>query len=79
MIKTKAGYPVKIVGGSKKSITGKKPFAVEVLYGQEEILKKILNPGYNLGFTKKMFLTRDELVYDNIDELYEALGLKREE
>ncbi len=78
MIKTKAGTPVIIVGGSKKSITGRKPFEVEVA-GPESYpeLIRILTPSRRFANLSRMKLTRTELVFDSEDELYEALGLTR--
>lgn len=64
MIRTKGGGEVKILSGSKKCITGKKPFVVQVVSGQK-----------NWVPSKTLKLTKAQLVYDSEDELYQAIGL----
>lgn len=77
MITTKAGYQVKIVSGSKKSITGKHPFVCEYVTSPEQMLKD-LQIGRNIvAMGKRINLTRTELVYDSEQELWDALGLTK--
>ncbi len=78
MIKSKSGHSLKIIKGDKKCIQGRKAFKVEAFYSQEDIFKKILNPSHNLGTMGSFYLRRDEMIIDNEDELYEAIGLKRD-
>lgn len=75
MIKSKSGQELRIVKGSKKCITGIKPFLVEANYSQEQIMQKILNPARPL-YLKRFYLRKDEMIYDNEAELYEAIGYK---
>ena len=73
MIKTKGGYEVRIVKGDKKCLSGKKAFLVETVITQEEIMKKISDPLYTLSPIARIYLRRDELVYDSISELESAI------
>lgn len=85
MITTKAGVPVMIIDGCKKSITGTKPFTVRLVKApddREHIGKLIylLKSGIKMSnyWDTPIKLRRTELIYDNEEELYEALGLKKE-
>ena len=78
MIRTKSGVPLKIVSGSKKSITGRKPFEVECVVSPEVLLRMIAMGANALALTKPFKLRKDEFLYDNEDELYEALKLKKD-
>ena len=66
MIKTKAGEQVVILDGSKKCITGKKPFKVRLA----KIGPMMLRP---------FKLRKDELSFDSEDELWEAITKKEKE
>ena len=76
MIKTKSGQEIKILKGNKKSITGRQPFLVEPVLSQEQIMKKILNP-FEPVYLQKIKLRRDQMIIDNEQELYDALGLTK--
>lgn len=78
MITTKAGYQVKIVKGSRKSITGKHPFVCEYVLKPEDILKKIATGQNAIAMTKRFKLTKAELNFDSEQELWEAIGLNKE-
>ncbi len=78
MIRTKSGVQLKIVSGTKKSITGRKPFEVEYVLSPEAILKLLAQGSNPLGLTKRFYLTRHEFLYDSEDELFEALKLKKD-
>lgn len=78
MITTRSGVPLKIVRGSKKSITGRKPFLVEYVITTESMLKFILTGTNPDSLGKRFSMTRHEFLYDSEDELYEALGLKKD-
>jgi hypothetical protein len=78
MIKTKGGVQVKIVSGSKKSITGRHPFTVEAIIPAEILLKNMAIGGKIESLGKRFKLTKSELVYDNEQELWDSLGLVKE-
>ena len=78
MIKTKARYPVQIIEGSKKCITGNKPFTVRFIESQDQKIARMFNPYKYPGYERTFKITRKELVVEDENELYEAIGLKRE-
>lgn len=81
MIKTKGGVEVTIVGGSAKSLTGKKPFIVQpVTMESLPSLTRLLTTSrskamYDPGSPFRMYLTKQELVFDSEIELSNALEL----
>ena len=79
MITTKAGVQVRIVKGSKKSITGNQhPFTLEFVTTAEDILKNAAIGGKFNSFGKRFKLLKSELIYDNEQELWDGLGLVKE-
>ena len=78
MITTKAGKPIKIVDGSKKSITGRKPFTVEYILTPEELLNMVAKGGQIRTLGNRFKLQRTEMLFENEQELYDALGLTKE-
>lgn len=77
MITTKAGYQIKIVEGSRKSITGKKHFVCEYVLKPEDILKGIASGQNMLSLGKRFKLTKSEMKFDSEQELWDALGLNK--
>lgn len=78
MITTKAGVPVRIVGGSKKSITGTRPFEVEVANAESfPSAMRLFSPSRRGTYFGKFLLTKNELNFDSETELYEALKISR--
>lgn len=81
MIKTKGGMEVRIVGGSAKSLAGKKAFVVEPMNREAlPTLSRLLNVSrakalYDPTKPFRMYLTKSELIYDNETELSNALEL----
>lgn len=81
MIKTKGGTEVRIIGGSAKSLTGRKPFVVEPV-SQEALpnLTRMLSLSRSKNHSDpaspmRMYLMKSELVYDSEIELSNALEL----
>ncbi len=80
MIKTKSGQEVKIISGNKKCITGKGVFTVKCVY-PELTMEEMFSPAGLIALKNRASgsfkLTKKELVYDSEDELYAAIGYKR--
>lgn len=78
MITTKAGIPIKIVSGSKKSITGKKHFVCEYILTTEDMIRKAMSGIPVTSMTGRFKLTKHEMLFDSESELYDALNLVKE-
>ena len=64
-IRLRSGKLVEIIGGTMKSINGKKPFILREI---EE------NQSYFKRKRKTYVLRKDEFEYDNIEELFDGLN-----
>lgn len=74
MITTMGGNPVKILEGSRKSITGDKYFTVEVTEYPD--IMRMFRPSRKVVSTVgKLRLKKSELRFDSEQELYDALNL----
>lgn len=80
MITLKSGQEVKIVGGSKKSITGTANFTVKAVYPEltmEQLLTSAGLAALRQRTNKTFKVTKKDLNFDSEDELYVAIGYKK--